>query len=43
MAPVSTGHAENVLVLREYPEVARQYEAEWFRLWNESTASAALA
>jgi phosphatidylserine/phosphatidylglycerophosphate/cardiolipin synthase-like enzyme len=30
------GNAENVLVLREYPEVARQYEANWQRLWAKS-------
>ena len=30
------GNAENVLVLREYPEVARQYEVNWQRLWAES-------
>ncbi len=29
-------NAENVLVLRNDPEVARQYQAEWERLWNES-------
>lgn len=23
-------------VLREYPDVARQYEANWEKLWNES-------
>ena len=29
-------NAENVLVLREYPEVASQYEAHWQMLWTES-------
>ena len=31
-------NAENVLVLREEPEVAGRYEAEWERLWAESAA-----
>lgn len=29
-------NAENVLVLRNDPQVASQYQAEWDRLWNES-------
>ena len=29
-------NAENVIVLREFPEVAAKYSAEWNRLWNES-------
>ena len=29
-------NAENVLVLRDMPDVAGQYETEWDRLWNES-------
>ena len=29
-------NAENVLVLRDYPEVAAQYEARWEMLWGES-------
>jgi phosphatidylserine/phosphatidylglycerophosphate/cardiolipin synthase-like enzyme len=29
-------NAENVLVLRDYPDVARQYEARWQMLWGES-------
>ena len=32
------GNAENVVVLREYPDVAQQYEANWEGLWNESEA-----
>jgi len=31
-------NAENVLVLRDVPELAQQYTAEWTRLWNEGTA-----
>jgi phosphatidylserine/phosphatidylglycerophosphate/cardiolipin synthase-like enzyme len=29
-------NAENVLVLRDVPELAAQYAAEWQRLWNEA-------
>lgn len=29
-------NAENVLVLRNNPTIARQYMSEWQRLWNES-------
>ena len=28
-------NAENVLVVRDAPALAAQYEAEWRRLWNE--------
>lgn len=29
-------NAENVLVLRDYPDVAARYEARWQLLWAES-------
>jgi phosphatidylserine/phosphatidylglycerophosphate/cardiolipin synthase-like enzyme len=29
-------NAENVIVLRGEPDVARRYEQEWKRLWDES-------
>jgi phosphatidylserine/phosphatidylglycerophosphate/cardiolipin synthase-like enzyme len=29
-------NAENVIILRDDPAVARQYDAEWQRLWNEA-------
>jgi phosphatidylserine/phosphatidylglycerophosphate/cardiolipin synthase-like enzyme len=29
-------NAENVLILRDYPDVAKQYETRWEKLWNES-------
>ena len=32
----SDRNAENVIVLRDDPGVARQYEGEWQRLWDES-------
>jgi phosphatidylserine/phosphatidylglycerophosphate/cardiolipin synthase-like enzyme len=28
-------NAENVLVIRDAPELARMYAAEWERLWEE--------
>jgi len=31
-------NAENVLVLRDVPELAAQYATEWHRLWNEGEA-----
>ncbi|RZL85530.1 MAG: phospholipase D family protein [Variovorax sp.] len=31
-------NAENVLVVRNAPAIAAQYDAEWRRLWNEGTA-----
>jgi phosphatidylserine/phosphatidylglycerophosphate/cardiolipin synthase-like enzyme len=30
-------NAENVLVVRNAPTIAAQYDAEWRRLWNEGT------
>jgi hypothetical protein len=30
------GNAENVIVLRKYPDAARRYQQEFERLWNES-------
>ena len=30
-------NAENVLVVRNAPAIAAQYDAEWRRLWNEGT------
>lgn len=30
-----SGNAENILILREYPEVAARYTENWNRLWNE--------
>jgi hypothetical protein len=27
---------ENVVVLRDMPQIARLYQQEWERLWNES-------
>ena len=30
-----TANAENVVVLRDMPDVAARYEAEWQRLWSE--------
>ena len=30
-------NAENVLVVRNAPALAAQYDAEWRRLWNEGT------
>lgn len=30
-------NAENVLVIRNAPAIAAQYDAEWRRLWNEGT------
>lgn len=32
----SDANAENVIVLRDYPDVATKDSAEWLRLWNES-------
>jgi len=29
-------NAENVLLLRDFPEIAKVYAQEWQRLWNES-------
>jgi phosphatidylserine/phosphatidylglycerophosphate/cardiolipin synthase-like enzyme len=31
------GNAENVIVLRDAPNVIAPYKTEWVRLWNEST------
>ncbi|MDM0030398.1 phospholipase D family nuclease [Variovorax saccharolyticus] len=36
-ASAGARNAENVLVLRNAPMIAAQYEAEWQRLWNEGT------
>jgi phosphatidylserine/phosphatidylglycerophosphate/cardiolipin synthase-like enzyme len=35
-AAAESSNAENVLVLRDYPQVAGEYEAEWEKLWVES-------
>jgi phosphatidylserine/phosphatidylglycerophosphate/cardiolipin synthase-like enzyme len=35
-AAAQTRNAENLIVLRDMPDVASRYEAEWERLWNES-------
>lgn len=35
-AAANNKNAENVLVLREIPELAEKYEKEWQRLWDES-------
>ena len=34
----ATVNAENVVVLRDMPDVAARYEQEWRRMWNESEA-----
>lgn len=34
-------NAENVMVLRGAPSIARTYQSEWDRLWSESSAYAA--
>lgn len=34
-AAAASKNAENVLVLRDVPEVVAQYQHEWERLWNE--------
>ncbi len=34
-ASAAARNAENVLVLRNAPAIAAQYDAEWRRLWNE--------
>ena len=36
-AAAAERNAENVLVLRNAPAVAAQYDAEWRRLWDEAT------
>ena len=35
-------NAENVMVVRNSPEIARQYEAEWQRLWDEGNGRPAV-
>ena len=35
-AAAESSNAENVLVLRDDPQVAERYEAEWERMWAES-------
>jgi len=36
-AAAASRNAENVLLVRNVPELARQYSAEWWRLWQEAT------
>lgn len=36
-ASAAVRNAENVLVLRNAPAIAAQYDAEWRRLWDEGT------
>lgn len=36
-ASAAERNAENVLVVRNAPAIAAQYDAEWRRLWNEGT------
>jgi phosphatidylserine/phosphatidylglycerophosphate/cardiolipin synthase-like enzyme len=35
-AAAADKNAENVLLLRDAPEIAAVYAAEWEKLWNES-------
>ena len=37
-AQAANKNAENVLVLRNAPQIAAQYEKEWQRLWDEAQA-----
>jgi phosphatidylserine/phosphatidylglycerophosphate/cardiolipin synthase-like enzyme len=36
-AAAANKNAENVLLLRNVPEIAEQYSQEWQRLWDEGT------
>jgi len=39
-AAAESKNAENVIVLRGVPEIAKTYAIEWSKLWNEATALA---